>query len=270
MLQRIREQVGSAGLIVAIVALVAALAGGAYAASGGLSGKQVKEVKKIAKSYQGKGPTGAAGSTGATGAPGAKGDQGTAGAPGKDGKSVIVTSAGISECGGRGGVVVEEAGIPPGVEVCNGEAGEEGSPWTVNGILPSGKTETGTWAFHGGTEKATVEVEGVKSEITLGDNQAWVPFSFPIRLENNVTAANSHYATDANFAEFCPGVAGIPTAVSGHFCIYQSALTETAVFLETRQPGGGSKGAGRAGGYLKFNLSGNPASGSGTWAVTAP
>jgi len=82
MLHRIRDQIGTAGLVVAIIALVAALGGGAYAASGGLTAKQKKEVKAIAKSFQGTGPTGAQGLAGPQGSPGINGSNGTNGTNG--------------------------------------------------------------------------------------------------------------------------------------------------------------------------------------------
>lgn len=39
MLNRIREQFGTAGLVISVVALVFAMVGGAYAANGGLTSK---------------------------------------------------------------------------------------------------------------------------------------------------------------------------------------------------------------------------------------
>jgi hypothetical protein len=286
MLQRIRGQVGGAGLIVAIVALVAALAGGAYAASGGLTGKQKKEVKTIAKSFQGTGPAGAAGPAGAPGAAGAKGDQGSAGTAGKDGKSVIVTSVGIAQCGGRGGVVVEEESTPPGVEVCNGE---EGSPWTAGGTLPPGSTETGIWSTTGSLQTITTEVEGVKEEVTVGDTGGVrAPFTFAIPLEAGVKATHVHYVTSEEITNktstICPAVnAGFPIGIPqgtptnpkeplppppGELCVYESAsnnLTLTGIF----QISGASKGANTPGGFVKFTFAG-PGIGtaSGTFAVT--
>lgn len=123
MISRIREQIGTAGLVVAIIALIAALGGAAFAASGGLSGKQKKEVKAIAKSFQGTGPAGAAGKDGAPGAAGKDGAQGPEGKQGPQGVQ--------------------------GVPGTPGKDGKEGSPWTAGGILPSEKTETGVWGGGG-------------------------------------------------------------------------------------------------------------------------
>ena len=46
MLQRIRNQIGTAGLVVAIVALVAALGGGAYAATHPATASKAKPLTK--------------------------------------------------------------------------------------------------------------------------------------------------------------------------------------------------------------------------------
>ncbi len=300
MLQRIREQIGSAGLVVAMIALIAALGGGAYAASGGLTGKQKKEVKTIAKSVAKAGPQGpqgpagangkdgANGSTGATGGKGDKGEPGDDGDPGDDGKSIVQTPVTALDCEEREGVFLEAEGEPLSkTEICEGkegEQGEPGNPWVPDNTLPKGATLTGVWAFHGRTEQVTVEVLGVKSTVTVGDTEAWVPFSFPIRLENTLggvqgaATAKFHYTTEPNFIDFdeagpetvgCTGSPALPTAPEGHLCVYQSGITG-ATYFETRQPGGGTKGSGRAGGFLKFTVTGAPASGSGTWAVTAP
>jgi hypothetical protein len=280
MLQRIREQVGAAGLIVAIVALVAALAGGAYAASGGLTGKQKKEVKTIAKSVAVPGAPGAAGTPGTPGSAGAKGDQGAAGTAGKDGKSVTVNTVGIAQCGGRGGVIVEEENTPPGVEVCNGE---EGSPWTAGGTLPPGSAETGTWSTTGSLQTITTEVEGVKEEVTVGDTGGVrAPFTLPIPLVTNVKAAHVHYVTAEEIinktSTICPAVnAGFPIGTSeeplspapGELCVYEAAssnLTPGGIF----QISGASKGSSTPGGFVKFTFVGpGVGSASGTFAVTA-
>lgn len=51
-------------------------------------------------------------------------------------------------------------------EVCNGEEGPTGDPWTAGGTLPNGETETGVWAFN----------------ITAGAGEVYAPISFPIPL----------------------------------------------------------------------------------------
>jgi hypothetical protein len=149
MFHRIHQKLGTAGFIISIVALVAALSGGAYAASNGLTGKQKKEVETIAKKFAGK--AGPAGQAGATGAPGAKGD---AGAPGSQG------AAGAAGAKGEKG--------EKGAKGEKGEKGDEGSPWTGGGVLPAGKSETGTWS---------VAVPPTKEAFTFSTG-----ISFPIPL----------------------------------------------------------------------------------------
>lgn len=190
MISKLHQRLGTAGFIISIVALVAALGGGAYAASGGLTGKQKKEVEKIAKKYAGKpgkngapgaqgpkGETGAAGSKGDSGASGGPGTNGTDGGPGANGKSVTVKAVaeGEARCEERGGALVEQEGAGAGVEVCNGEEGEEGSPWTAGGTLPAGSTETGS-------------LFGVTSAAGI----LKVAISFPIPLAAEVPFANAH------------------------------------------------------------------------------
>jgi len=85
MLSRLREHLGTAGLIVAVVALVAALAGGAIAATGG--GKATTSAKGKPGPRGKTGKTGPAGPQGPAGAAGAKGDAGAAGANGSNGSN---------------------------------------------------------------------------------------------------------------------------------------------------------------------------------------
>jgi len=139
--------------VIAVVALVFAMLGGAYAASGGLTAKQKKEVKAIAKSFQGTGPAGPAGPAGAAGpagpagAKGDKGDTGSAGGTGPAGKSVVIGET-APGCGVPNGKTIEVAGEPATKQnICNGQEGEEGSPWTAGGVLPHEKTEAGAWAI---------------------------------------------------------------------------------------------------------------------------
>jgi Collagen triple helix repeat (20 copies) len=152
MLSRLREQLGTAGLIVAIVALVAAVGGSAIAATNATDSKRnnrakknkkkkqkgvtVAQVRKIAKQEAKKfansnpgpagpqGPAGANGNDGANGSNGADGSNGSNGSDGKEGKQG-----------------------PQGDQGLQGDPGLEGSPWTAGGTLPSGKMETGEWSL---------------------------------------------------------------------------------------------------------------------------
>jgi hypothetical protein len=262
MLKRIRERVGSAGLIVAIMALVLAVAGGAYAAGGGLSAKQKKEVEKISKKFAGK-----PGAQGAPGASGKDGSNGTNGATGKDGvagaagKSVKVTAASPLQCNELGGVVVEREAEPASAkEVCNGE---EGSPWTAGGTLPAGATETGSWVF--------INNESAEKEV-------YVALSFPIKLLTTLSASKVHFESEANFSDFdeagsetigCEGTTAEPKAPKGNLCVYGNVNVFNASFAAIRNIGNGSSAASLAGALLVFERVGaGEAFGSGSFAVT--
>jgi hypothetical protein len=229
MFSRIRERSGNAGLVVAVVALVAALSGTAIAANAALSGKQKKEVEKISKKFAGVpgavGPAGPAGAQGSKGDTGATGASGTPGTPGKDGK--------------------------------NGKDGETGFTET----LPSGKTETGSWA---------AAFEGFGSFIG-------VPFAIPLAssLDGAHVVANElgYDGEDETGTahENCPGKASNPQAKEGFLCVYLGYGTGTVEIEEIFDPSKGpsNPGAATAGAAFKFpEAEGGFA--SGTWAVTAP
>jgi Collagen triple helix repeat (20 copies) len=117
LLGAMKRRVGAGGVL-AVVALVLALSGGAYGAARVVI-KSIDQISpKVRHQLRGAvGPRGPAGATGPAGPAGTAGSAGAQGVPGKDGKD----------------------GAP-------GEAGPEGSPWTVNGTLPSKKSETGVWS----------------------------------------------------------------------------------------------------------------------------
>jgi hypothetical protein len=269
MFSKLHDRLGTAGLVVAIVALVAALAGTALAA-GGLTVQQEKQVKKIAKKYAGKpGATGATGAPGAAGLAGAPGKDGANGAPGADGKSVAVGTPTAAECS-AGGATVQVAGEPATKKkVCNGK---EGSPWTAGGVLPTGKSETGAWAFG-------------KSPAGVGEELAAISFTIP--LSTPIAPANVHFIDKfgkevvVNETTFdvelvtptkCLGSREDPSAEPGHLCVYGAELFNAAMYsnFSIVDPGAGTKGAGTTGAVLTPEISETGASGFGTWAVTAP
>ncbi|MFL5874259.1 MAG: hypothetical protein ACJ75T_12420 [Solirubrobacterales bacterium] len=279
MLTRLRDQIGTAGLIVAIVALVAALGGGAYAASKGLNSTQKKEVNKIAKSFQGTGPQGAAGPAGAPGAAGAKGDTGAAGTNGQAGVSPVGTKFTTNKNGcPSGGIEYKGANTN---SVCNGAEGPEGSPWTVDGVLPPGATETGNWGAFSPFSYQEEEPVGVKISF---------PLPVPASAGAGTTEPPTHAAVQQVFinpeedksAQGCPGyVEGIPTADPGKLCVYADAFergaregfwystptyTDTVNGLTT---GGSFEGVGTTGTMLAL-LCEDECFASGNWAVTAP
>jgi len=300
----IREPFGTAGLVVACIALIAALGGTALAAKGALTGKQKKEVEKIAKKFAGKdgaaGAPGANGTNGANGKDGAEGKQGpegkagangtngtngTPGTPGTNGKSPKIIAEyqpGEPGCEENGGFVYEVEGSNEEAEVCNGKEGKDGSPWAVGG-LPSGATETGTWAFSRDVETFTVEVGGAEEEVVVGDNSSiLVPLSFPVPLASNLEQSQIHFTGDPGFSSACTGSANTPKANPGQLCIYVSTATPPeGTKLEKIQFGGefaepGERIAGKTGAIMVFERPTEtefgyiPAVGAGTFAVTAP
>jgi len=259
MLQRLRDQFGTAGLIIAVVALIAALAGTALAAAG-LNSKQKKQVTAIAKKYAGKD-----GKNGAPGAPGAKGDKGDTGAAGTngtngtngtDGKSVEVVAAG-GACS-NGGSSFKVDGVVKG-SACNGEDGETGFTET----LPAGKTETGTWSAQGSKDFAG---GFLVNEI-----------SFPIPVVGTLTpvfVGITPADKTKGEGEGCPGPdgSGTPTAEPGTFCVYLNSETGSFTLLGFGDPNApfGSLGVKPSGSILVMSCTADPCVEYGTWAVTAP
>ena len=144
MFHKVRERLGTAGLVVAVLALTVALSGGAFAATQSAKKKSSKGLTKaqvlaLIKANATSGPTGATGATGAQGAPGAKGDPGApggAGAPGANGKSVKLTTIAplTTKCTERGGVTAEVEGLPATAkDICNGATGAPGAPGLAMG-----------------------------------------------------------------------------------------------------------------------------------------
>jgi hypothetical protein len=254
MFQRIHEKLGTAGFIISIVALVAALGGGAYAASGSLTGKEKKEVKKIAQAEAKKiaavpGPPGASGGQGSAGPQGTPGASGTNGA---NGKGLVIGNATAGECG-AGGKTIEVEGSGSKSKVCNGEEGEEGSPWTVGGVLPSGESETGVWTIgpYGGT------VVSPKA-----------PISFSIPVSGTITAHFINEEAEGNTTE-CPGTAENPAAAPGNLCIYKT-IGSGFTFLSVQNPEAGDETVGEVGALLTFTQTVATGKMVGNWVVTAP
>jgi hypothetical protein len=245
MLERLRTQIGTAGLVVAIVALVAALGGGAYAATGGNSGKATASAKQGKQGKPGKtgktgpagpagpaGPTGAKGDTGAAGAKGDTGATGATGAPGKDGKNGT-----------------------------NGKDGETGFTET----LPSGKTETGSWLLPetaSPLESTTISFAVPLAAVVESDHTKYIAKDAapPTECENS---AHAGVASAEN-----------PEASAGFLCVYTGVgeIKNNAVFVQ-KSGSPGFLGASTAGGVLieaSEVIGGGGHSAFGTWAVTAP
>lgn len=252
MYSRIREQFSTSALILSIIALVLAVAGGAYAAKqAGLNSKQKKQVVKIAEEKAGTGPAGAKGDPGA---PGKNGTNGTNGTNGKDGNSAVVKEIPIGEpgkCNKLGGAEVGVAG-GPSTNICNGEEGPEGSPWTAGGTLPPGAVETGAWAFS--TTEAT---ENIK-----------VPISFAIPLKESLTAAHVHLQGELGFLAICGGFEK-PEPKPGELCVYKAGFQHNSEFGLITEVNGIEPGTNVTGAMLNVTPAGEeePVSGQGAWAV---
>jgi hypothetical protein len=324
MFQRVRTHITPATSI-AIVALVLALTGGAFAATGGSAGGNDRSsgigrhatltataAKAKAKPKSGargpagpKGATGAAGaagpagSAGATGPGGAQGPQGPAGNNGTNGENGKEGAAGAGVTNKElksGNATCKEGGAEFTVgatktHACNGEKGPEGN---IQATLPSGKTETGVWAFGNILKQATHN--GVEN-VPISFN---VPLAAPLSnvgCEEGVHPATCHVyyinteGEDVSAFEFngegvpvqagklaqtaCPGSAAKPEATPGNLCVYEaSANHAVGTSSSITAPGGNtsSEGAGLAGALMQVFIGGGenqPGSAEGTWAVTA-
>lgn len=307
MFSRIHSKLGTAGLIVAIVALVAALGGGAYAANGlskqqkkqvrniasnidkkqGLSKKQRRQTQNIASNVGGEpgppGPIGLPGIPGPPGLPGAPGapgedgqngqngddgTDGTDGDDGDDGKSAEVTELTEGECTNEeGGAEVKVEGAAEGVEVCNGE---EGSPWTAGGVLPSEETMTGSWQMPGGEATSALLSFPIPLPAPLGPTGVKVVEAEGTPPEECENEAHEGAASATN-----------PEADPGFLCVYVSRgepeiEEEFGLFaIKTDQSGFGASIGVSTSGTLLFAQEATPEAGlisvlTGTYAVTAP
>jgi hypothetical protein len=194
--------------ITAVIALVFAMSGGALAATHYLLTSTKQISPKVLTALKGN-----AGPAGPAGSPGPQGERGPEGPPGKDGAP---GSAGVS------------------------------SSWPAGGTLPSGKTETGTWAF-----------------TKIAEGQVRLPLSFPIPTKEPLKAVEQHFSGEEDPSPNCRGSVAKPEAAPGFICLY-SDLHE--------DPLNGS-GPIRTSGVvliLENNTTAAPQADEGTWAATAP
>jgi len=198
MLNRIRNQVGTAGLVVAIVALVVALGGGAYAASHsgkrhskkGSTNAQVKKEakkwsKKFSKQFAKAGPKGAQGAAGKDGAAGPEGQQGP-----------------------------------------KGEKGDPGEPGPLPDSLPSGKTLKGSW----GASSPVHEDTGTEGANLASSAMVSVSFQFPVTPAPKLVlvgeggsggAIEGGFLSPEEVETYCgTGTAAEPEAEAGYLCFY--------------------------------------------------
>lgn len=280
MFSSLRKHFGVPGLI-AVIALVFAMVGGAYAASDNSGGDATASAKgkKKRNARRGKGlnvrkvrliarqearrivknalpPAGPQGPKGDPGANGQDGQNGQDGDDGTDGKSVEVNELVAGECvNEEGGAEVIQEGAAEGVEVCNGE---EGSPWTAGGTLPSGATQTGGWFL-------AAEEEPLPAALSFP-----IPLAAPIPGSNVVVFEEPGEGETAE----CPGTAANPEAEPGFLCVYVGVgelpeffgFAPITVRLDSPDPG-----ASRSGALLAHAIAESPgAVAKGSFAVTAP
>jgi hypothetical protein len=167
------------------------------------------------------------------------------------------------QCNEFGGVIVEKEGEPASAkEVCNGEPGPEGSPWTVNSTLPPGALETGAFSFHG-TEAENPSVGGV--------------ISFPIQLSESIENRQHIHIfgvdEEAAFLAACgegtyAGGFGRPNAAPGEICIWPNDLINASItsIVKINSGPGEEEEVGPTGAFIYATMSGT-GRGTGTFAV---
>jgi hypothetical protein len=171
-----------------------------------------------------------------------------------------------AECDERGGALVQEEGSSAGVEVCAGEPGEPGDPWTAGGTLPVGATETGSFSLSG-TFPAFPE------GFLYATASFSIPLAAPLDEEHVIGLAPGYNGEDEVGAEHenCPGTSENPRAKSGYLCVYTSLATFLLVNkpAEIRRLSGGA-GASKSGALLVYAKNANPgySSVAGTFALT--
>jgi hypothetical protein len=256
MFSSLRTRFGIPGVI-SVIALVFAMFGGAYAANNSASGGGKATASAKAK----KGPRGPKGATGPAGPAGA---QGPAGANGKDGST-----------GANGGVGATGPVGPIGPEGPEGEEGEPGvpgpagSPWTMEGTLPPGATETGTYGVSAPPNAPPFAILYTEASFPI-------PLAAPLDEAHVLTFALGYNGNaKANpEQEHCPGSVLTPKAAQGYLCVYAgSAEGLFSAKPEVKSPNippGVGAGASTAGAVLYFGRSTGEGSSrtSGTFAVT--
>jgi hypothetical protein len=264
MLKALRRR-ANATTVVAVLALLFAMTGGAIAAKRYLITSTRQISPNVLRQLKGgRGAPGPAGSPGAQGAPGkngangANGTNGAAGRAGENGVGATTSTFGGEQHGCReGGLEIKSAGTP--AFVCNGTNGANGQTGFTK-ALPSGETETGTWAVN---EYGPVEEKSV-----------FVPISFAIPTQ----AGEGFYLDSSETEEAatkkphgCEGTLAEPTAPKGKLCVYTEEGEELKAASAEVFAQGELGHFGSSGGYLEFEIqAGGNAISRGTWAVTAP
>jgi hypothetical protein len=265
MFSRIRKRFTYANVAMTL-ALVLAMTGGAYAAGKFVITSTKQISPKVVSALKGKaGPAGPAGSkgdpgpAGKEGAPGKEGSPGKEGPPGKEGEE---GSPGTKGATGPPGSVGST-----GVKGSTGASGPEGSPWTA-GVLPSGKTETGTW----GVAALPASFFGGLSEYAI----ASISFTIPLKAGSSVIKAQV-IAPGGKGAGggTCPTTSSLakPEAEPGNLCVFEgnAELNVSGSLLVVNPETNKNGEAGKTGAlvHLEPNTKKESLDAHGTWAVTA-
>jgi Collagen triple helix repeat (20 copies) len=258
----------SPATVIAGLALVFAMTGGAYAAKKYLITSTKQISPSVLKQLQGK--AGLGGAPGVAGAQGAQGPAGSAGPAGSGG------AKGETGAAGEKGVQGEKGATgPAGKEGKAGAAGVTGATG-VSGFtstLPSGETETGTWAVVAPLTTETAEIR--------------VPISFPIPLAKGVAEGEekAFFFTSEQVEDQAFGTTGCKWELEdvnakpestkpGVLCVFEQR-GEKIKFVEFQDPGEVfAAGYAPSGAYLFMEKETTGAVSTreavGTWAVTAP
>lgn len=238
MFSMLRNRLGVPGVI-SVIALVFAMMGGAYAANNSGGGKATASAKAKKGPRGPKGATGPQGPAGPQGSPGPAGPVGPAGPAGPQGS--------------------------PGAQGIPGEDGETG----FTEALPSGETETGTWAM---------TMVALTSEVSIGVDA--LPFNIPLasELDNEHVVLlkegeEGELGKCSDAAETEKGTAKNPLAAPGYLCVYAGfgfIGSEVINALIRKAHVGNEIGAAREGAALTITAKKAPANIWGTYAVTAP
>ena len=261
---------------IAVAALVFAMLGGAYASSNP-DGKPTASATKQGKAARGpkgpKGPAGPQGPVGPAGANGSNGTNGSAGLAGKTGETgtngkngVSVTSTEFTGATGTcadGGTEFEASN---GVTyACNGKEGKEGNPWALDGVLPKGATETGSWTVLAPGSLVEEPEEGKLERMPFAFATASLSFAVPLASE--IEEANVHFLEPGDPSTTdCPGTVKDPKAKEGSLCIYANANTSAGHAVKNPETGIANTAGTTGVGMVFFGPP--PVQGEGTYAVT--
>jgi collagen triple helix repeat protein len=245
-------------------ALIFAMTGGAYAAKHYVITSTKQISPNVLKTLRGStGPNGKDGANGVNGKDGTNGVNGKDGANGVNGKDGVqgqsVTSRQLTPseaaCAKQGGTEFTAAEGKK-TTACDGAEGKEGSPWTVNGTLPGGKTETGEWA----------------ARTTAATTSTAISFAIPLKTapESVVVMKEKEPAKEG-----CKGAVDKPEAEPGNLCLFEGAVLGTQhlgnlIVAAVENPSEVATAGTNGGTLILLSLKvGEETSSEGTWAVTA-